>query len=148
MVAWIKAGHMPVQKFPTIYLYQKHHLISQYKYLATSTCILQFNIDQVHSSHLLCDFFGTPFLCLVRTSTQNLCKYLLSLCLEIGHLGEGGTTSYKLKPSPAPLGVGISTLDFSVSTLYLLVTHLTEPDTNYMTFIFFLTGRGRGLTVW
>ena len=65
--------------YSVIYLYRKHCLILQYKYLATSACILQFNIDQVHSSHLLCDFFGTPILCLVRTSTWNLHKYLLSL---------------------------------------------------------------------
>ena len=65
--------------YSIIYLYRKHRLISQYKYLVTSTGILQFNIDQVHSSHLLCEFSRIPILCFVGTSIRNLCKYLFPL---------------------------------------------------------------------
>ena len=117
--------------YSIIYLYQKHCLISQYKYLATSTCILQFNIDQVHSSHLLCEFSRIPILCLVGTSVWNLCRYLLPLPWNRtpwqGKVQLLKSWSQVLPPWSQNLHVGPSSLNI-ISSCHTLNTEPKEGD--------------------
>ena len=114
--------------YSIIYLYWKHRLILQYKYLATSTCILQFNINKALTKFTpLISCVNSPeFLFSVLSELPfGISASTFCLCLEIGHLDEGRHNFLKVEAKSYPLGVRISMLDFLVSISYLPVTHLT-----------------------